>query len=128
MAEEAVDAAVRAARLRSNASRTRTLAFPARPDGGGVEFEARVVSGELASGLSADDRRAVEWMARETMARTVEDALARRTRALFLDARASAACARPVAGALAAALGRDDAWAEREARDFAALAARYLPG
>jgi glycerol-3-phosphate dehydrogenase len=70
---------------------------------------------------------AVARAARFEMARTVEDVLARRSRALFLDARAASAAAPAVASALASALGRDDAWRESQARAFRALAAAYLP-
>ena len=64
---------------------------------------------------------------REEMARRVDDVLARRTRALFLDARASGALASPVAEAMALALGRDAAWVERQIAEFEALARAYLP-
>jgi glycerol-3-phosphate dehydrogenase len=125
MAQEAVDFAVRAAGLGARPSRTRALAIADRTDEAGNGFEARVLAG--AGELSADDRRAIERMAREEMACNVEDVLARRTRLLFLDARAAAACARGVAQVLGASLGRDEAWVDRQARDFAALAVRYLP-
>ena len=45
--------------------------------------------------------REVVWAARNEMARTVEDVLARRTRALFLDARAAMEAAPAVARLLA---------------------------
>jgi glycerol-3-phosphate dehydrogenase len=67
----------------------------------------------------------VAWAARYEMARSVDDVLARRTRSLLLDARASAEAATPVAEVLAAELGRDEAWAAAQAREFAALAAGY---
>jgi glycerol-3-phosphate dehydrogenase len=72
--------------------------------------------------------RAVEvvWAAREEAARTVEDVLARRTRALFLDARAAAESAPRVAALLAAELGRDDAWRDEQVRAFQTLASGYL--
>ncbi len=69
----------------------------------------------------------VVWAARHEAARTVEDVLARRARALFLDARACIECAPRVAELLAAELGRDDAWRESQITDFRALAATYLP-
>lgn len=69
----------------------------------------------------------VAWAARHEAARTVEDVLARRTRALFLDARACIACAPRVAAILAAELGVDGPWRERQVADFRALAATYLP-
>ena len=60
------------------------------------------------------------------MARTVEDVLARRTRALFLDARASQEAAPGVAALLAAALGRDAAWQEDQVSGYRELARGYL--
>jgi glycerol-3-phosphate dehydrogenase len=45
-----------------------------------------------------------------------------------VDARAAARAAPRVARVMARELGRDDAWAEAQAREFAALArAHYLP-
>ena len=72
--------------------------------------------------------RAVEviWAAREEAARSVEDVLARRTRALFLDARASSEAAPHVAGLLAAELGRDELWQEQQVAHFRTLADGYL--
>ncbi|MGA8042996.1 MAG: glycerol-3-phosphate dehydrogenase/oxidase [Terracidiphilus sp.] len=65
------------------------------------------------------------WAARAEMARTVEDVLARRTRALFLNARAAMAMAEPVARLLAAELGHDDGWKKAQVIDFEALAEQY---
>jgi glycerol-3-phosphate dehydrogenase len=56
----------------------------------------------------------VIWAARMEMARTVEDVLARRTRALFLNARAAIEMAPRVATLLAQELGRNVAWVTRE--------------
>ena len=67
----------------------------------------------------------VVWAARTEMARTVEDVLARRTRALFLNARAAIQMAPEVASLLAEELGRDDAWARNQVAAFQALAAQY---
>lgn len=66
------------------------------------------------------------WAARYEMARTVEDVLARRTRALLLDARASIEAAPRVAEALAGELGFDAAWQQREVARYQALARGYL--
>ena len=68
------------------------------------------------------------WAARHEMAVRVEDVLARRTRALFLNARAAAAAAPEVARVMAAELGRDDAWVAAEVRSFRMLAERYVAG
>jgi glycerol-3-phosphate dehydrogenase len=67
----------------------------------------------------------VVWAARHEMARAVEDVLARRTRALFLNARAAGAMAEPVAALLAAELGRDEAWVAAQIKAFRALAEQY---
>ncbi len=71
-------------------------------------------------------KAAVIWAARHEMARTVEDALARRTRALLLDARAAAEVAAETARLLAGELGRDDSWQAAQTADFRKLAAGYV--
>lgn len=68
----------------------------------------------------------ITWAVRHEMARTVEDVLARRTRSLLLDARASIEAAPLVARLMAVELGRDDAWAEAQAAQYEALARGYL--
>jgi glycerol-3-phosphate dehydrogenase len=69
----------------------------------------------------------VAWAARAEMARTLEDVLARRTRALVLDARASLAAAPRVARILARELGHDEAWIERSLMSYREVVARHLP-
>jgi glycerol-3-phosphate dehydrogenase len=64
--------------------------------------------------------------ARHEMARGVEDVLARRTRALLLDARAASEIAPRAAALLAAELGRDRAWIGDQVGAFRALARGYL--
>jgi glycerol-3-phosphate dehydrogenase len=68
----------------------------------------------------------VIWSVRHEWARTVEDVLARRTRALFLDARASMEAAPTVARLMAAELGRDPSWEEDQVRNYRELAGGYL--
>ena len=67
----------------------------------------------------------VAWAARFELACRVEDVLARRTRALLLDARASVEAAPRVAEILAGELGKDEAWRREEVRRFEALAEAY---
>ncbi len=67
----------------------------------------------------------VVWAARYEMARTVEDVLARRTRALFLNATAAPAAAPRVAELLAGEQGRDTAWQAAQVRAFVELAGGY---
>jgi glycerol-3-phosphate dehydrogenase len=68
----------------------------------------------------------VIWHVRHEMARTVEDVLSRRTRALLLDARASIEAAPVVASLIAAEIGRDKAWIEQQISAYAELARGYL--
>jgi glycerol-3-phosphate dehydrogenase len=70
----------------------------------------------------------VVWAARFEMARTLEDVLSRRTRALLLDAAASVECAPVAAELLAAELGHDTAWTKNQITEFRNLAAGYRAG
>lgn len=70
----------------------------------------------------------VVWAARNEMARTVEDVLARRTRMLFLNARAAREAAPRVAELLARELGKDEAWQASQTSEFQTLVKSYLPG
>jgi glycerol-3-phosphate dehydrogenase len=67
----------------------------------------------------------VVWAARHEMARTVEDVLARRCRALFLNARSAARMAPTVARLLAHELGYDEAWQRAQVDDFTRLSRQY---
>jgi glycerol-3-phosphate dehydrogenase len=70
--------------------------------------------------------REVVWSARYEMARTVEDVLARRTRALFLDARAAIEAAPAVASLLASELKRTPEWMKKDLDNFIELAKGYV--
>jgi glycerol-3-phosphate dehydrogenase len=72
-------------------------------------------------------RAEVVWGARYEMGRTVDDILARRTRALLLHAEAAIAVADEVAQLLAAELGKDQAWVEAQVQEFRQMAAQYTP-
>jgi glycerol-3-phosphate dehydrogenase len=65
------------------------------------------------------------WAAREEMARSIEDALARRTRALFLNAHAAIAMAPAVANLLAKELNKNEQWKTTQIEAFTTLAAQY---
>ncbi len=67
----------------------------------------------------------VLWAARHEMARTLDDVLARRTRALYLNVAAALAMAPVVARLLARELGCDDSWEKRQLEDFGAVAACF---
>ncbi|HRB78917.1 MAG TPA: glycerol-3-phosphate dehydrogenase/oxidase, partial [Niabella sp.] len=68
----------------------------------------------------------VVWAVEKEMARTVEDVLARRTRALFLDARESIRICEPVARIMATVLGKDNDWIQHQINDYRKLALQYV--
>jgi glycerol-3-phosphate dehydrogenase len=70
----------------------------------------------------------IVWAVRHELALTVEDVLARRTRALFLDARAAVRMAPRVADLMARELGRDSEWQSRQVAAFGEVAKGYLLG
>ncbi len=147
MGQDGIDRAAKVAGLEPKPSRTESLSLHGNP--GPQQTSA---SGDHLSGYGTD-RSEVEKLARDQngaakihprlpylmaeisyavafeMARTVEDVLSRRTRALLLDAQAAQESAPKVARILASRLGRDDAWAETQVRSFEELAKGYrLPG
>ena len=67
----------------------------------------------------------VAWAVRKEMARTVEDFLARRTRALFLDARESIRIAPEVAEIMAKELKQDNEWINNQLAAFQLVAKNY---
>ena len=68
----------------------------------------------------------VLWAVRHEMARNIDDVLARRVRALFLDARASITMANEVAVIIADELGYDKKWIKKQVKEYTALAKSYL--
>jgi len=142
MAEDCVNQAATLARLPDRPCVTKTLAIHgAHPDAS--SFGPLAVYGADAPAIAAIQRSdpalaaplhpalpytgaEVVWAVREEMARTVEDVLARRTRALFLDARAAIAMAPRVAALVGRELGRDAAWCAAEVAAFETLARGYL--
>jgi len=68
----------------------------------------------------------VVWAVRHEMARTVDDVLARRTRALVLDAKAAMDMAPAVARIMAAERQLDSAWENAQIADFESIARGYL--
>jgi len=68
----------------------------------------------------------IKWICKNEMPVKIEDVLARRTRALLLDVRASIEIAPEVAATMAAEMGHDSKWIESEVAGYKALAERYL--
>jgi len=141
MAEDVADRAAKVAGLPDVASRTthlglhgwveRPAAHPYSEYGAEAESIARLASerAELASPVHerlSCTRAEVVWHARHEMARTVEDVLARRTRSLVLDAKASIEASSAVAKLLAEELGRDESWERAQVESYTKLARRYV--
>jgi glycerol-3-phosphate dehydrogenase len=141
MAEHTVDQAADLARLAERPSVTRTLNvhgyYPHADrlgtlgvygsDAAGIQAlmrERPELSAPLHDALPYTGAEVV-WAAREEMARSVEDVLARRTRALFLNAKAAEAMAPAAASLLAEELGWDQARRDREVAEFTTLARGY---
>ncbi len=153
MAEDCVDHCITLGRLKDAACRTRDLRIHGYLDrrversgadleGWRTAFDALAVYGtdaDASRGLSRTDAMLGEaldpdlpyigaevvWAAREEMARTVEDALARRTRALFLNAGSAMAMAPATARLLARELGRGEDWIQMQVNEFTRLAEQY---
>lgn len=68
----------------------------------------------------------IVWHVRNEMARTIEDVLARRIRALLLDAKASIKMAPVVAKILAEELGKTPEWEKQQVDEYTRLANEYL--
>lgn len=68
----------------------------------------------------------VVWAVEHEMARSVEDVLSRRTRALLLNARESRRIAPEVARIMAKVMNRDEKWIDRQLNDFNALTEKYI--
>lgn len=146
MAEDAVDVAARTAGLPARPSTTQEMRLhgwtdtelaPAQADQdftvyGSDQATLNALSDqapELNERLNprlACTRAQVVLAARHEMARTIEDVLARRTRALFLDARAALDAAPLVADILATELGRDNTWKQAQIQSFTTLANGYI--
>jgi glycerol-3-phosphate dehydrogenase len=67
------------------------------------------------------------WAVQNEMCMTVEDALARRTRALLLDAHAAIESASTVALLMAKEMNKDKAWIKEQVDSFNEVAKNYLP-
>ncbi|MBI9069781.1 MAG: glycerol-3-phosphate dehydrogenase/oxidase [Salinivirgaceae bacterium] len=68
----------------------------------------------------------IVWSVENEMARTVEDFLARRTRALLLDARESVRMAPQVASVMAKELGKSEAWEINQVNEYKNLSKNYI--
>jgi glycerol-3-phosphate dehydrogenase len=142
MAEDCVDHAAMLAKLDERPCVTKTLRIHGYTEHaeefGDLAYYgavARALGGltvaapELARRLHPDlpiQAAQVVWAVRHEMARTVDDVLSRRTRALLLNARAAIAMAPEVAKLMAGELGQSEAWQKVQVAEFTTLAQGYL--
>ncbi len=142
MAEDVVDHAIVLASVDERACVTKELPVHGSGPDGAADGELAVYGSDAAGiaeliGANAELGKPlhaslgicgaqVVWAVRNEMARTVDDVLARRTRALFLNARAAMAMAPAVARIMAAELGRDEAWQRQQVETFHRIAAGYV--
>ncbi|MCI0332188.1 MAG: glycerol-3-phosphate dehydrogenase/oxidase [Planctomycetes bacterium] len=142
MAEDCVDQAARIGELKPADCTTKSMPVHGHPGSACVErlreygSDAPALEQVIASTPGANEQLAERlpyvagqaiFAARHEMARTVEDVLARRTRALFLDAEAAVAAAPRVAELLAAELRRDATWQADQLEKFRLVAEAYRP-
>jgi len=142
MAEDTVNQAIRTGGLPYRITKTKTLSLHGFKDSvewtdpffvyGSDAIAVKALTKENPAWKEILDPRLpyiaaeVVWATRFEMARTVEDILARRTRALFLDARAAMAMAAPVARLMAVELQKDNEWEMEQIVSFLAVAKYYI--
>jgi len=140
MAEETINKAIKAGIIEDRKCTTRNFSFysnskPLLSDRlriyGDQAFEIEKIIteqpdlGELIHKELPYTKAEIVWICRNEMPRTVEDMLARRTRALFLDARASAEAGPTVAELMAKELGFGKQWQECEISRYNNLIINY---
>ncbi len=141
MAEDAVDKAIKVANLPKAACVTKTLHLhgftttperePFRVYGTDVDNLRQVLAEQPEWNMPLHPKLPylkgeVVWSARYELARTIEDVLSRRLRALLLDAQASIEAAPRVAELLANELGFDKYWQTKQISQYTELARGYL--
>ncbi len=119
MAEETIDLAIKIGELKDRKCTTETLPISPPLNAG--------QNSQLLHPAFPYTREDVLRAVRDEMAQTVEDVLARRTRALFLNAAAAIEMAPDIAKIMASELVRDDLWVTREIHNFTQTARSYLP-
>jgi glycerol-3-phosphate dehydrogenase len=141
MAEETIDSAIKEGMLEKRKCLTKSVSLiPSDPHvhrerlriyGSKAAEIEKLMCGEpsMEEQLTPDlpyTKAEIVWICRNEMPRTLEDMLARRTRALFLDVRASIRIAPAVAGIMADELRQDRRWAEQQLEEYKNLILNYL--
>ena len=141
MAEDAVNQAIKTANLTEKKCVTENLkihGFIENPEkfgdlaiyGADAEEIQKLIdeNADLAEKLHEDlpYRKAIVWTIRKEMPQTIEDVLARRTRALFLNAKAAIEIAPKIAEIMANELKKDKSWIDAQIKQFKEIAENYL--
>ena len=141
MAEETIDKAIKAGMLEKRKCVTKDFALTTVPDNykarrlkiygyGADEIERKIKDQpSLGEPLNSDltyTEAEIRWIIRNEMPCTLTDVLARRTRALILNVRASVAIAQQVADIMADELGYDNKWKEQQLEEYNQLVLNYL--
>ncbi len=119
MAEDCVDRVLKESGLTAGACKTKSL--PLYRNATGTQETP-----SLHPSINLCEQDVVDAV-RNEMARTVEDVLARRSRILFLDARAAIDLAPRVASLMAKELMHDASWCDTQVNEFSNIAQHYLP-
>ncbi len=143
MAEDCVDVAVKQANLSAKECVTKNLKLHGHQENLNVDDPRSAYGSDLIAleQLEAEHPSLAEpfskslslrpsevvWAARNEMAQTLDDVLTRRSRCLFLDARATLAIAPDVARRLAQELNKDESWVTDQVEKFEIIAQHFLP-
>jgi glycerol-3-phosphate dehydrogenase len=142
MAEQCVDFAIQTAGLAAPDSRTRNLALHGATTQTQTRLEHYGTDAAAIMALAEDQPKLARqlhpmlpyiaaeciWAVRSEMARTVEDVLARRMRALFLNAEAAHAMVPAVAALMKTELKRNRAWEKSQIKDCEEAVLKYQLG
>ena len=141
MAEETIDKAIRSGILGRKPCATKDFRFYSGNcrlkderlkiyGPGAAEIEKLIdkdpETGDLIDSRLPYTKAEITWICRNEMPVKLEDVLARRSRALFLDARASLDAAPVVAAIMARESGAGNDWIEKELDDYRNLVGKYL--
>ncbi len=127
MAEDAIDRAIDVCGLPKKECRTKDLKIKnSAPETIAGIITENPVFGELIHKDFAYQKAEIINAIRFEMARTVEDILARRTRMLFLDAKAAIEISREVAEVMAVEMSKDKQWIVEQTKDFDNVARKYV--
>ena len=141
MAEETIDKAIEAGLIERKKCVTRDLKLASLPHdkthgrlhiyGDHIREIEELISAVPDLGIPISEelpytRAELIWICRNEMPLNLEDILARRTRALILNARASAAIAPDVAALMAKELGYDEKWQKEQVKSYNELVKNYI--